>query len=231
MTRSGAAASTATTWPRRLVSSHSIGGAEIAAHICDELTVGGMVDGLDSYDLRREPVVVLVNVLDELELCRGGPDDEYFLGVLQSVCDVVIETLRVGGVTSFRGHGRMPTHVARWGAHRRRVETLAIDMKYSCFLVINPNGGVLVGHGRAPMRGLYRHAGVWLAPPLRRPSAPLRLLLIDVRAQRFDTLLVMANVYGVELASPNIPLLSCHGSPLTRSRGAKTCTDELAQRE
>jgi hypothetical protein len=120
---------------------HAIGGAEVAAHEGDELPVGGVVDRLDTYDLRLKGMIALVHVLDELELRRSRTDHENLAGTLEGLGDLVEEVLLVGRVTPLRGLGRVPTDMFPRVNHLG-IECLVIDVENLGFVVINPDGSV-----------------------------------------------------------------------------------------
>ena len=120
----------------------SIGSAEVATHELEELAIGRVVDPLDSYDLRGERVIVLVDVLNEVVFRRGRPEHEDLLHAFERLNDLTKEWLRLPGDTAFRSDTAVPPYVALRTVDRGCVDALGVDMKDLRFLMIDPNGGM-----------------------------------------------------------------------------------------
>jgi hypothetical protein len=83
---------------RSAASAHPVGGPEVLSYVSDDLRVCGMVHGLDAYDLRRERLVVLLRVLDELELRRRRAHHEDLGETIERLRHIAKEVVRVVGV-------------------------------------------------------------------------------------------------------------------------------------
>ncbi len=121
---------------------------KVVAHVRDELVVGRVIQRLDANNLRRECVVVLVDVADEVELSRRGPDDENLLRILQCRGDLMKEIFAACMATLLM---RFAREVMLRGLHFGYVEALGLNMKNLRFNVINPNSCVMNSHRRSPV--------------------------------------------------------------------------------
>ncbi len=110
----------------------------------DQLTVGGVIDGLDAYDFGRQRVLVLVNVSDELELRSRRADNEDLHRTVERPGDFVEESLGVFGMRlCFLGAPWMLVmHIAMRSLDRGVIDVAWLDIEDSRFLVINPNRNV-----------------------------------------------------------------------------------------
>src|SRR5260370_26795272 len=84
-----------------------------------------------------------MNKVEELELCRRGPDDEDALGVVESACDLVKKAIHV--IRVFMGFGGplgVTMHVSMRRLEPRRIEAIEVDVEDARFVMIEPDGGV-----------------------------------------------------------------------------------------
>jgi hypothetical protein len=124
---------------------HSVGGPEITARVGDECTIGGMVDGLNRRDPLDEPGIVAVDVLDQfgLGICRTGDQD--CAGGTDCSDHVLKEGVIFGGVPAAeRVRFVMNVSSGMLGMHDDLVNISRVEMKHPRFMVIDPDGSVIV---------------------------------------------------------------------------------------
>src|SRR5437879_7054079 len=129
----------------RSLRTHSVGGPEITARVGDECTIGGMVDGLNRRDPLDELGVVAVDVLDQFGLRIGRTGDQYCAGGTDCTDHVLKEGVIFGGVPAADRVGfvmNVPSGMLRM--HDDLVNIRRVEMKHPGFMVIDPDGSVIV---------------------------------------------------------------------------------------
>jgi len=111
-------------------------------HVGEELGVGRVIDRLETDYLRPERPIVLVQVVHELQLRGGGPDDEDLLGASELMRQRSEEPREIVRMLARLGRPlRMAMHVSMGRRQRLLVKAPEVDVEDSCFLVIEPDGG------------------------------------------------------------------------------------------
>ena len=113
-----------------------------------ELTVRGVVHGLDPDDALDERVVVPMNVRQEMKLRGGRADDEDLRGILQRTSNLVEVPLLVDGMAMLGGGARVLPDVMTSVLDPRRVEALAVEVEDLRFVLVEPENGMAFGHER-----------------------------------------------------------------------------------
>jgi len=132
------------------------------------LSVGWVIDGLDSDDSWFKCAGVFVNVLEKVKLRRRRPHDKDLVRILERMDDIVEELaffLRVVAVARLRF--RMASDVV-WRVKGRLVEGFRLDVKDPRLLVVNSNGSVTAHAKRysTNLAGAFTLIFSW--PPSRR---------------------------------------------------------------
>lgn len=130
----------------------SVEDLEVPLHVSHELGIRRVIDRLEPHDLGLERRVLLLEISQELELRRRGPQDEHLFRIEKPARDVMKESVQViRMVVLSRRPLRVPTDVGVWSADRRFVERVGIDVENSRFVMIDPYRGVKMGgHFRRP---------------------------------------------------------------------------------
>ena len=129
----------------RSLCTHSVGSPEIPARVGDECTIGGMVDGLNRRDPLDELGVVAVDVLDQFGLRIGRTGDQYCAGGTDCTDHVLKEGVIFGGVPAADRVGFvMNVSSGMLRMHDDLVNIRRVEMKHPRFMVIDPNGSVIV---------------------------------------------------------------------------------------
>jgi hypothetical protein len=124
---------------------HSIGGSEIPARMGDECTIAGMVDGLNRRDPLDEWGVVAVDVLDQFGLGVRRTGDQYCAGAADCTDHVLKEGVIFGGMPAADRVGFvMNVSSGMFRMHDDFVNIRRVEMKHSRFMVIDPDGRVIV---------------------------------------------------------------------------------------
>jgi hypothetical protein len=129
----------------RSLRTHSVGGPEITARVGDECTVGGMIDGLNRRDPFDKLGVVAVDVLDQfgLGICRTG--DQYCAGGTDCTDHILKEGVIFGGVPAADRVGFvMNVSSGMLRVHDDLVNVSRVEMKHPRFVVVDPDGGVIM---------------------------------------------------------------------------------------
>jgi hypothetical protein len=141
-------------WRRRVAA------PEVPLHVGEELSIRRMIDGLEPHHSRYERALVLVQVPDELELRRRRPDDEDGVGLAERLHDIAEEPAQVVGVmVLFRRTLLVAMDVGAGRTKRRLVERPGVNVEDAGFLVIDPDGGLMMGVHDLPLRTLHAAGG------------------------------------------------------------------------
>jgi len=126
----------------------------------DECTIGGMVDGLNRRDPLDELGVVAVDVLDQFGLRIGRTGDQYCSGGTDCTDHVLKEGMIFGGVPAADRVGFvMNVSSGMLRMHDDLVNIRRVEMKHPRFMVIDPNGSVIVvRQDDSPQRQFPREA-------------------------------------------------------------------------
>ena len=150
----------------RSLCTHSVGSPEIPARVGDECTIAGMVDGLNRRDPLDELGVVAVDVLDQFGLGIRRTSDQYCARGTDCTDHVLKENVIFGGVPAAdRVRFVMNVSSGMLRMHDDLVNIRRVEMKHPCFMVIDPNGSVIVVRQGVLRNGNFRGK----EPKLRRP--------------------------------------------------------------
>jgi len=146
----------------RSLRTHSVGGPEITARVGDECAIGGMVDGLNRRDPLHELGIVAVDVLDQFGLGIRRTGDQYCAGGTDCTDHVLKEGVIFGGVPAAdRVRFVMDVSSGMLRMHDDLVNIRRVEMKHPRFMVIDPDGSVIVvrqdvlRNGRPTVRTKY----------------------------------------------------------------------------
>jgi hypothetical protein len=129
----------------RSLRTHSVGGPEILARVGDECTIGGMVDGLYRRDSFDELGVVAVDVLDQFGLGIRRTGDQYCASAANCTDHVLKEGVIFGGMPAAdRVSLMMNVSSGMLRMHDDLVNIRRVEMKHPRFMVIDPDGRVIV---------------------------------------------------------------------------------------
>src|SRR5207302_1674708 len=132
----------------------------LTARVDVECTIGGMVDGLNRRDPLDELGVVAVDVLDQFGLRIGRTGDQYCSGGTDCTDHVLKEGMIFGGVPAADRVGFvMNVSSGMLRMHDELVNIRRVEMKHPRFMVIDPNGSVIVvRQDDSPQRQFPREA-------------------------------------------------------------------------
>lgn len=134
----------------------------------DQLTVGRVIGGLQTYDFRLERVLVLMDVFDQVELRGGGADDEDLGRIVEGAANITKKMMGVVGVlpvailVDLLALG-MAVNVTMRRFYRRLVEGFGQHMENARLVVIDPHCNSTKVHG-APF--------ILIVPAGQRRKAP-----------------------------------------------------------
>jgi hypothetical protein len=112
----------------------------------DECTIGGMVDGLNRCDPLDELGIVAVDVLDQFGLGIRRTGDQYCAGRTDCTDHVLKEGVIFGSVPAADRVGFvMNVSSGMLRTHDDLVNIRRAEMKHPRFMVIDPDGSVIVG--------------------------------------------------------------------------------------
>jgi hypothetical protein len=124
---------------------HAVGGSEITARVGDECTIGGMVDGLNRRDPLDKLWVVAVDMLDQFGLGIRRTGDQYCAGGADGTDHVLKEGVIFRGVSAADRVGFvMNVSSGMLRMHDDFVNIRRVEMKHPRFMVIDPDGSVIV---------------------------------------------------------------------------------------
>ena len=106
-----------------------------------------MIDGFHADNLRNERCIVVMNMFDEFELRRGRPNHENLRRGGESLGNLMVVVLGVGGMVVGGGDLRMSADMMVRRAHGGDIEGFGTDVEDFCFVMVEPDGDVLMGHG------------------------------------------------------------------------------------
>ena len=145
----------------RSLCTHSVGSPEIPARVGDECTIAGMVDGLNRRDPLDELGVVAVDVLDQFGLRIGRTGDQYCAGGTDCTDHVLKEGVIFGGVPAADRVGFvMNVSSGMLRMHDDLVNVRRVEMKHPRFMVIDPDGSVIVVRQDVLRNGNFRGKAV-----------------------------------------------------------------------
>jgi hypothetical protein len=128
----------------------------------DECAIGGMVDGLNRRDPLHELGIVAVDVLDQFGLGIRRTSDQYCARGTDCTDHVLKENVIFGGVPAAdRVRFVMNVSSGMLRMHDDLVNIRRVEMKHPRFMVIDPDGSVIVvrqdvlRNGRPTVRTKY----------------------------------------------------------------------------
>jgi hypothetical protein len=159
----------------RSLRTHSVRGPEITARVGDECTIGGMVYGLNRRDPLDELGVVAVDVLDQFGLGIRRTGDQYCAGGPDCTDHVLKEGVIFGGVSAADRIGFvMNVSGGMLRMYDDLVNIRRVEMKHSRFMVINPDGSVIVVRQDVLRNGNFQGKESELQRPTVRTKYALR---------------------------------------------------------
>lgn len=107
-----------------------------------------MIDGLDPDDLCLEPMVLLGQEPQKLQLCRRRSDHQDLVGVPQNGRNVSEELRTVIGMRVLGGWAfGVSMKMMFRGGDRLGLEPLCVDAEDARLLMVEPNDGLMSLHG------------------------------------------------------------------------------------
>jgi hypothetical protein len=102
-----------------------------------------MVGTLDADHLRRRDGRVILHVLRQLELGRGGPDNQNGVDCVELPYDLSEEPMGVIRMLPWlTAPFRMTVEVVLGRQNRSFIGRIRVDMKHASFVMINPDHGM-----------------------------------------------------------------------------------------
>jgi len=118
------------------------------SRVCHELAIGRVVDGLDAYDLCFEPMLLLGQEPQKLQLCSRWSYHQDLVGLAKHRCDTSKEVSCVARVRMLGGRVLgVPMKVMLRRSDGLCLKLFCVDAKDARFLMIEPHDGLMSLHG------------------------------------------------------------------------------------